>query len=79
MAWIRYWKTAKNGYLWVFTGIAIIIRIAFSLYLASWTKALVMNWTIFMFFTLIYEYCPIKNKYVLDKIKWYSFLTYPIF
>lgn len=79
MAWIRYWETAKSDYLWVFTGIAIIIRIAFSLYLAPWTKALVMNWIIFMFFTLIYEYCPIKNKYVLDKIKWYSFLTYPIF
>lgn len=79
MSWSRWWGSAKNKQLWITTAAAVILRIALNDSLASWTKAIVLNWTLFLTIILICELFPIQNEKVLRKLKYLSFLTYPIF
>ena len=76
---MRYARTALNFKLFLFTIILILFRMQFDSYLHPWTKAILLNWALFVAIVFISEMLPIHNPKILDRLSYWSFMTYPMF
>lgn len=80
MVYIKFWKTVRNNLeVLIFTVSIIFLRIIFDAQLGEWSKALVLDWTIFYVILYLCEICPIKNQIIIKKLSYFSFMTYPVF
>lgn len=84
MLFMRNIGTALNWKVWFFAGVFILVRILFSSKLTPLTVSIFTCWILFLCFVLICELLEqktdcFKNEWLLGRVSYFSFLTYPAF